>query len=94
MADIFSDTPPTLGAGEEDPAADFLAREQSQLAGLDSDGDNFGSDDFSAPAQTEADAIASAGQELQIEGRWADLKQPSSHSKQHPYQPRLKLKSA
>lgn len=39
MADPFQDTPPTF-EGEEDPAAEFLAREQDQLAGLD-DGDEF-----------------------------------------------------
>lgn len=39
MADPFQDTPPAF-EGEEDPAAEFLAREQDELAGLD-DNDEF-----------------------------------------------------
>lgn len=38
--DLFQDTPPAFEGEEEDPAAEFLAREQDQLAGLD-DGDDF-----------------------------------------------------
>lgn len=42
MSDPFQDTPPTF-EGEEDPAADFLASQQNQLADLE-DGDDFGFD--------------------------------------------------
>ena len=40
MSDPFQDTPPAF-EGEEDPAADFLASQQNQLADLE-DGDDFG----------------------------------------------------
>jgi len=46
MADPFQDTPPF--DGEEDPAAEFLAREQDELAGLD-DGDGFGMNGSAEP---------------------------------------------
>ena len=51
MADFdqFEGATPQVTTNEEDPAAEFLAREQSQLAGLDDD-DNFGLD-TSAQAQ-------------------------------------------
>lgn len=39
MADPFQDTPPAF-EGEEDPAAEFLAREQDELGALDN-GDDF-----------------------------------------------------
>ena len=42
-------TAPTTG--EEDPAADFLAREQNELAGIDDD--NFGADSTSGTATIE-----------------------------------------
>lgn len=41
MSDPFEDTPPTFTEGEEDPAADFLAREQDELAAID-DNTEFG----------------------------------------------------
>ena len=40
MSAPFQDTPPAF-EGEEDPAADFLASQQNQLADLE-DGDDFG----------------------------------------------------
>lgn len=42
MSDPFQDTPPEF-EGEVDPAADFLANQQNQLADLE-DGDDFGFD--------------------------------------------------
>jgi len=49
MSDPFQDTPPAF-EGEEDPAADFLASQQNQLADLE-DGDDFG---FSSNTDTGA----------------------------------------
>ncbi|XP_067938134.1 clathrin light chain A-like [Watersipora subatra] len=37
MSDAFETTPPAFTDGDEDPAADFLAREQDELAAIDGD---------------------------------------------------------